>query len=79
MYFGHDHVNSFVAPYKGIDFGYGIKATDDIAILPFAGPYFSYGIGGRLKGKYEGVKFDESSFNYVNHPDMGRKGGCGAE
>ena len=58
---------------------YGIKATDDIAILPFAGPYFSYGIGGRLKGKYEGVKFDESSFNYVNHPDMGLKVGCGAE
>ena len=58
---------------------YGIKATDDIAILPFAGPYFSYGIGGRLKGKYEGVKFDESSFNYVNHPDMGLKVGCGVE
>ena len=30
MYFGHDHVNSFVAPYRGIDFGYGIKATDRV-------------------------------------------------
>ena len=30
MYFGHDHLNSFVAPYKGIDFGYCIKATDRV-------------------------------------------------
>lgn len=58
---------------------YGIKATDDIAVLPFAGPYFSYGIGGRFKGKVEGEKFDESSFNYVNHGDMGLKLGCGVE
>lgn len=59
---------------------YGIKATDDIAILPFLGPYFSYAIGGRIKGKSkEGVKIDESSFNYVNHGDMGLKLGCGME
>ena len=30
MYFGHDHVNSFIGEYKGIDFGYGIKATDRV-------------------------------------------------
>lgn len=58
---------------------YGVKATDDIALLPFIGPYFSYGIGGRTKNKVEGVKIDESSFNYVNHGDMGLKLGCGAE
>lgn len=26
---------------------YGIKATDDIAVLPFVGPYFAYGISGK--------------------------------
>ena len=25
---------------------YGIKATDEIAILPFIGPYFAFGVGG---------------------------------
>lgn len=60
---------------------YGIKATDDIALLPFAGPYFSYGIGGRVKGgkNEDGTKIDFSSFNLVNHGDMGLKIGCGAE
>ena len=59
---------------------YGIKATDDIAVLPFLGPYFSYAIGGRFKGKDKmGVKIDESSFNAVNHGDMGLKLGCGME
>ena len=58
---------------------YGIKATDDIALLPFAGPYFSYGIGGRVKGDFEGEKLDFSSFDMVNHGDMGLKVGCGAE
>ncbi len=58
---------------------YGIKATDDIALLPFAGPYFSYGIGGRVKGDFEGGKLDFSSFDLVNHGDMGLKVGCGAE
>ena len=28
---------------------YGLKATDDIAILPFLGPYFSYAISGKYK------------------------------
>ena len=60
---------------------YGIKATDDIAVLPFAGPYFSYGIGGRVKGGKDahGDKIDFSSFNLVNHGDMGLKLGCGLE
>lgn len=30
MYFGHDHINNYIVEYKGIDFGYGIKATDRV-------------------------------------------------
>lgn len=30
MYFGHDHINNFVVNYKGVDFGYGLKATDRV-------------------------------------------------
>ena len=59
---------------------YGIKATDDIAILPFIGPYFSYGIGGKATSFDEqGKKTKSSSYNIVNHGDMGFKVGCGAE
>ena len=56
---------------------YGIQATDKIALLPFLGPYFSWGIGGKFKN--DKVDFEESSYNYVNHGDMGIKVGCGAE
>ena len=62
---------------------YGIKASDDIAVLPFIGPYFSWGIGGKYK--YEDVvdgttvSLDRSSYNFVNHGDMGLKIVCGAE
>lgn len=58
---------------------YGIKATDDIAVLPFIGPYFSYGIGGKYETNLLGVKEKHSSFNTVSHWDMGLKIGCGAE
>jgi hypothetical protein len=54
---------------------YGIKASDDIAVLPFLGPYFSYGIGGKIKDD----DYEESSYNVVNHGDMGLKLGCGVE
>ena len=30
MYFGHDHINNYIVKYEGIDFGYGIKATDRV-------------------------------------------------
>ena len=30
MYFGHDHINNYIVCYEGIDFGYGIKATDRV-------------------------------------------------
>ena len=30
MYFGHDHINNYIVEYEGVDFGYGIKATDRV-------------------------------------------------
>lgn len=54
---------------------YGIKASDEVAVLPFIGPYFSWGIG----GKFKVGEFEESSYNYVDHGDMGLKLGCGLE
>ena len=44
---------------------YGIQATDNIALLPFIGPYFSLGISGKYK--------------YTDATDMGFKLGCGIE
>ncbi len=66
---------------------YGIQVSDDIAVLPYIGPYFSYGIAG--KGKItnpnksafpaEDVPFSKSSYKKFKHWDMGFKIGCGAE
>ena len=59
---------------------YGIKATDDIAVLPFIGPYFALGIAG--KTEYSGIdgKEKESTYDHLlNRNDMGFKLGCGAE
>ena len=56
---------------------YGIQATDEIAVIPFFGPYFSYGFGG--KTKVEGFKHSSFNDGYYEHPDMGFKLGCGAE
>ena len=60
---------------------YGIQASDDIAILPYIGPYFSYGIAGKYKiPAYEGGEaYNRSSYKTFNHGDMGFKIGCGAE
>lgn len=44
---------------------YGFKATDQIALLPFIGPYFAVGISG--------------DYDYFKRPEMGFKLGCGAE
>ena len=30
MFFGHDHINNYIVTYEGVDFGYGIKATDRV-------------------------------------------------
>ena len=69
---------------------YGVKATDDIALLPFIGPYFSWGIGGKYEYPNQVTDpatgavlrtetADRSSYDLVNHGDMGLKIGCGAE
>lgn len=59
---------------------YGIQATDDIAVLPFIGPYFSYGIAGKYKYPIaNGTIEKDSSYDAFNHFDMGFKVGCGAE
>ena len=44
---------------------YGITTENNVAVLPFIGPYFSMGVSG--------------SYKYLKHPDMGFKIGCGAE
>ena len=58
---------------------YGLKATDEIAILPFIGPYFAYGISGKMEYDYGGHKEKESTYEFLNRNDMGFKLGCGAE
>jgi hypothetical protein len=67
---------------------YGFKASDDIALLPFFGPYFSYGIGGKIKatkdysgtpGFSKGNNFNSFQSDHFKHSDMGFKLGCGAE
>lgn len=48
---------------------YGFKATDEIALLPFFGPYFAYAVNKEQKG----------DLDRVNRKNMGFKLGCGAE
>ena len=55
---------------------YGFKATDNIALLPFVGPYFAYGVS--TDEKWKGVSGGEK-FSRVNRNNMGFKLGCGAE
>ena len=54
---------------------YGIKATDDIALLPFAGPYIALGIAGEMKVNDEKT----STYDFLNRKDLGLKLGCGVE
>lgn len=59
---------------------YGIKATDEISILPFVGPYFALGVSGQYEYKDpQGNKVKNSSYDILNRNDMGFKLGCGAE
>ena len=67
---------------------YGLKASDDIAILPFFGPYFSYAFNGKTKQTVEGGSgttsvgtFDEKVALHggLNRASMGIKIGAGAE
>ncbi len=58
---------------------YGIQATDDIAVLPFIGPTFRYGLfGGKWKTSGAG-KTDSFGDGKFKRADMGIKIGCGAE
>ncbi len=61
---------------------YGLKAGDDIAILPFLGPVFSYAVSGKFKhpglGEVTGT-IEDSTFDYLKRANMGFKLGCGAE
>lgn len=56
---------------------YGVQVSDDIAVLPYIGPYFSYGFAGKYKNKALGIS--DSSYDTFKHWDMGFKVGCGAE
>jgi hypothetical protein len=67
---------------------YGLKVSDQIAVLPFFGPYFSYAISGKTKqtelGKTESESvgtFDEKKACHggLNRASMGLKLGVGAE
>lgn len=56
---------------------YGFKATDDIALLPFIGPYFAYAVSADQKVKNQSL--EEKGINRVYRNNMGFKLGCGAE
>ena len=58
---------------------YGIQATDEIAVLPYIGPYFAYGLGGNYKWDNGNVVVKDKTFDHLKRFDMGFKVGCGAE
>ena len=53
---------------------YGFKATDEIALLPFIGPYFAYAVS----SDHKGLHGKEDPWR-PNRNNMGFKLGCGAE
>ncbi len=56
---------------------YGFQATDEISVLPYIGPTFRYGVGGKIKdGKESESSFGDKKYS---RPDVGIKIGCGAE
>ena len=58
---------------------YGVQLNDDIAILPFIGPTFRYGLfDGKWKTSGAG-KVDSFGDGKFKRADMGIKLGCGAE
>ena len=54
---------------------YGFKVSDNVALLPFFGPYFAYAVASNVKYN-DNV---ESSLPRLNRNNMGFKLGCGAE
>ena len=57
---------------------YGFKATDEIALLPFIGPYFAYAVSADEKNLKDNIP-DKDKITRVNRNSMGFKLGCGAE
>ena len=55
---------------------YGIQASDNIAVLPFFGPFFAYGVSTDESLKTEYALTHDIR---VNRNNMGFKIGCGAE
>ena len=68
--------NDCHVPHQNIALKYGFKATDEIALLPFFGPYFAYAVSSEYKYKGETAPTDQFRPNRNN---MGFKLGCGAE
>ena len=63
-------------------FKYGIQATDDIAVLPYLGPTFRFGVGGSMKqddGTGNTVTRTSFKSDRYSRPDVGMKIGCGVE
>ncbi len=56
---------------------YGFQVSDNIALLPFIGPYFAYAVSSDYDYKVNGVEY-EGAFR-PNRNNMGFKFGCGAE
>ena len=56
---------------------YGIKATNDLSVLPYIGPTFNFGISGKTK-LAEG-EHDTFGDNRLKRFDVGIKLGCGVE
>ena len=56
---------------------YGFQVSDNIALLPFIGPYFAYAVSSDYDYKINGVEY-EGAFR-PNRNNMGFKFGCGAE
>ena len=60
---------------------YGLKATDEIALLPFLGPWFSYAVSSDKTDKRSQADMaaGKNELHRLNRRNMGFKLGCGAE
>lgn len=59
---------------------YGVKVADNIAVLPYLGPTFSYAVSGKYKiGSDKIGTFEEKAWTALKRANMGFKFGCGAE
>ena len=76
---GKDHIN-----YNNLDIPllikYGFKPIDNLGVIPFFGPVFSYAVSGKTKvaGAEMGT-FDEKQWAGLKRANLGLKIGCGVE